>query len=1155
MRKTVLFSCLLVLLATSVSAIADGGTKLLRFPDYAEGRIVFVYQNDLWIVQEAGGLAHRLTAFDGVESMPKFSPDGNAIAFNGQYYGNTNVYVLPLWGGEPVQVTFHPEDDSVVDWTPDGKSILFTSGRNSPVRFFNRFFEIALDGTAPVELPVDQAGAASYSPDGSKMVLNRHSFRYWWWKRYKGSANTDIWIMDRSSGDLEQISDWNGQDSWPMWAADGNIYFVSERDGTANIYSINPSTRETQKITNHETDGVQWPSIGSTGRKIVYECEGKLWLLDIASRESGVVEIVVRTDHHRPMVEWINPFEDYFVEASIGPSGKRVIVEARGEIFSLPVENGETRNLTNSPGARDREPAWSPNGQYIAFVSDQDGEYEIYLVDQKGKGESQQLTDTGEFKFGLTWSPDSKKLLYFTNEHDLMLIDLESKIVDRAAKLAERYERRSRLRSQLRTMQASASSDDRPQDLYGALASQALSESLEVEMITRVKETPKGVANIREPKKIAGSRYANVSDYDWSPDSKWIAYIEPLRNDYTIVRLYSLESGESTAVTAGDARESDVAFDNAGKRLYWLSYGRAYGGFRYNAEPQRLVMSAGLAPEEEEPFVKAEDEEPEPKPVADEESKQESKARGQKPEEEKPEEEKAEAVKVVLDGIAGRIRALPIPAGNYSSLDVSGTHVYYLERTPGSGFRQGSQLQAWSLKDQKTTTILPNVQDYELNSKGDKVLYYDGRNLGVAGATSPAKAGAGKIDTSNMRMRLDRRAEWNQIYEEAWRMVRDWFYDDNHHGVDWQAIGDFYRSLMPYVTTRYELSLLLSELVGELNASHQGARGNPDVETVPSVNIALLGAVLEPDMEAGYWRIKSIYQGDKTEQRFRAPLYANYVKVKEGDYLLKIDGQEIKADDNYLKYLIGRDNGTVTITTNAEPTLEGAIETRISPVTSESNLRYKRWIDGNRAKVERLGGGKIGYVHLPDMVFGGLVAFNRAFTEFRYRDGLILDCRFNGGGGIDPILIDMLERQAYQVTRTRDYDADMRPSDGFYGHVVVLINEHSYSDAEVFPSAFQVRKLGTVIGIPTLGFVIAVGPYQLIDNGVVRRTTTGLWDVLGNQLESRGAIPDIEVRNPPKETYHGGDAQLEAAVNHLLRMIAEHPVPRPEDYKQEIEPR
>ena len=1155
MRNTVLFTCLLVLLAASVSAFAEGETKLLRFPDYANGRIVFAYQNDLWIIPEVGGLAHRLTAFDGVEDTPKFSPDGNVIAFNGQYHGNTNVYVIPLWGGEPVQVTFHPQDNSVVDWTPDGKSILFTSGRNSPVRFYNRFFEIALDGTAPVELPVDQAGAASYNPDGSKIALNRHGFRYWWWKRYKGSANTDIWIMDRSTGDFDQITDWNGQDSWPMWAADGNIYFVSERDGTANIYAINPSTRETVKITNHQTDGVQWPSIGSAGRKIVYECEGKLRLLDTASRESGEVEVIVRTDHHRPMVEWINPFDDYLVDASIGPSGKRVIIEARGEIFSLPVENGETRNLTNSSGARDREPAWSPNGQYIAYISDQGGEYEIYLVDQKGKDEPQQITDTGEFKFGLTWSPDSKKLLYFTNEHDLMMVDLDSEIVDRAAKLAERYERRRRIRSHYRSIQSSISSDGKPQDLYGALAAQALSESLEVEMATRVKEAPPSAASIREPKKIAGSRYANVSDYDWSPDSKWIAYIEPLRNDYTVVKLHSLETGASTAVSAGDARESDVVFGAKGDRLYWLSFGRVWGGFGYSAEPQRLVMSASLAPEEEEPFVKAEDEEPQPKSGEEEEQKEEPKARGQKPAEKEAEEEKAESTNVVLDGIAGRIRALPISSGNYFSLDVSSTHIYFMERTPGAGFRQGAKLQAWSMKDQKSTTILPSVRDYELNAAGNKVLYYDGKNIGVVGATSPAKAGDGRIDTSNMRMRLDRRAEWIQIFDETWRMVRDWFYDENHHGVDWQAIGEFYRGLLPYVTTRNELSLLLSELVGELNASHQGARGNPDVETVPTVNIALLGAVLEPDMEAGYWRFKTIYRGDKTEQRYRAPLYADYVKVKEGDYLLKINGQEIHADQNYLKYLLGRDNGTITITTNTEPKLDGAIETRIEPVTNDSNLRYKRWINGNREKTERLGGGKIGYIHLPDMVFGGLVAFNRAFTEFRYSDGLILDCRFNGGGGIDPILVDMLERRAYQVTRTRDYDPEMRPSDGFYGHVVVLINEHSYSDAEVFPAAFQVRKLGTVIGIPTLGFVIAVGPYQLIDNGVVRRTTTGLWDIYGSQLESRGAIPDIEVKNPPKETFHGGDAQLEAAINHLLRLIEKHPVPRPEDYKQEIKPR
>jgi tricorn protease len=1084
MRNIILSLCLLIVLISAPLAFAEGGTKLLRFPDYADGKIVFVYQNDLWVVPETGGLAQRLTVFDGVEDTPKISPDGKLIAFNGQYRGNTNVFVIPISGGEPLQLTYHPEDGTVIDWKPDGKHVLFTSGRDSPVRFYRRFFEVALDGSAPFELPVDQAGWASYSPDGTKLALNRHSYSYWWWKRYKGSANTDIWVMDLKTGDFQQLTDWEGQDSWPMWAADGKIYFVSERDGIANIYSIDPDTRDTLKITDHKIDGVQWPSLGSDGRKIVYECDGGIWLLDLTTRQTSEVEITANVDPDRPMVEWINPFDNYFVDASISPSGKRVLVEARGEVFSLPVENGETRNLTESSGARDREPAWSPDGKQIAYISDLGGEFEIYLIDQMGKEQTQKLTDTGGFKFGVTWSPDSKKLLYYTNKHNLMMIDLAAE----------------------------------------------------------------GVG--REPKKIAGSSYGDIRDYDWSPDSKWIAFVEPLRNDYSVVKLYSLAKGEATQVSAGDATESNVAFDPDGIRLYWLSRGRAWGGFAYNASPQRVVMSVSLAEEKEEPFLKAEDEEPETVAAKEEKPGKESAGGAAKPTETKTEE-----TKISLDGISKRIRIVPIRPGDYSSLDLTSSNIYFLEREPGSGFRQGAKLQAWNLKTQETTTILPSVVSYHLSAKGDKVLYYDGKNLAVVGSAGPAKPNEGRIDTSGMRMRLDRRAEWKQMYEESWRMVRDFFYDENHHGVDWNAVGDFYRSLLPYVTTREELSLLLSELVGELNASHQGARGTPDIEAVPSVNVAQLGAVLEPDLNSGWWRFKTIYHGDKTDRRYRAPLFADYVTIKEGDYLLKIDGREIHAGEDYLKYLVGRDNGYILLTTNSKPELAGAVETRIQPLTSEAPLRYKSWIDSNREKVERLGGGKIGYVHLPDMVFDGLVEFNKAFTEFRYCDALILDCRFNGGGGIDPILIDMLERRAYQVTRTRDYAPEMRPSDGFYGHVVVLINEYSYSDAEVFPSAFTVRKLGTVIGVPTLGFVIAVGPYDLIDNGVVRRTTTGLWDVQGNQLESRGAIPDIIVKNPPKETYNGGDAQLEAAVNYLLKLIAEQPVPRPEDYKQEIKPR
>ncbi len=1077
------FALSLSLLLTAALAFGADEARLMRYPDYADGMIVFTYQNDLWVVSGEGGLARRLTVFDGVEEMARFSPDGQWIAFNGQYNGDTNVYIIPSLGGEPRQLTFHPEDNSVVEWSPDGGRILFTSRRSSPVRFFDHFFEVGIEGGAPVELPVDQAGSASYSPDGSRLVLNRHGYRYWWWKRYRGSANTDVWLLERAGGEFEQLTDWEGNDSWPMWGADGKVYFVSEREGVANIYALDLETSEIARITGHETDGVQWPAIGSNREKIVYEWGGRLWLLDIASGVSSEVNVQILADHNRPMFEWINPFDDYFVDATISPSGVRVAVEARGEIFSLPAENGETRNLTNSSGARDRDPAWSPDGRTIAYVSDAGGEYEVYTIDQMGTGEPARRTDSGGFKFGLFWSPDSQKLLFNTHDHDMVLLDLEG-------------------------------NEDA--------------------------ESGRG-ASIGTLERIAGSRYGSIDDYAWSPDSDWIAYVEPLPNGYSRVMLYSLESGEATPVTGGDARESHVAFDPEGNYLYWLSHGRAWGGSRYSITPQTTVMAVGLVPEEAEPFVADEDEEP----VAGEEGEDRA----------AESDEEGGGTAVELAGMAARVRRLPIDPGEYYSLAATASHLFYIERAPDAGFRPGGKLVAWSFADRETATVLPSVTSFEVNARGNKILYYDGRGIGIIPAGAPAKPGQGKVSTAAVRMRLDRRAEWRQIYAEAWRMIRDWFYDEDYHGVDWGAIGDFYAELLPHVATRQGLSLLLSELVGELNASHQGARGNPDVEDVPTVNVALLGAELEPDFEAGYYRFTTIYRGDNTEPRFRSPLDAEYVEIEEGDYLLRIDGRDVVADDNYLRHLVGRDNGHITLTTNSEPTLEGAIETRIRPLTDESPLRYKRWLDGNRELVERAGGGRIGYVHLPDMVFSGLAIFNRAFREFRYKDGLIIDCRFNGGGGIDPILIDMLERRAYQVTRTRHYDAAMRPSDGFYGHVVVLINEHSYSDAEVFPAAFQTRGLGTVIGIPTLGFVIAVGPYRLVDNGVVRRTTTGLWDVEGSQLESRGALPDITVRNMPRETYEGRDAQLDAAIEHLLGLIEEHPVPRPEDYPQPIEPR
>ena len=777
MNKKSLVSVLVLLTVIALASTAEEG-RLLRYPDIEDGNIVFVYQNDLWTVPEAGGVARRITVFNGIEDHPKFSPDGKWIAFNGQYNGDTNVYVVPAGGGDPKQLTFHPDDTSVVEWNHDGSKVLYISGRASFVRFFQRFFEVPVNGGAPEVLPIDSGSLAAYSPDGATLVFNRHPYRFWWWKRYKGSQNADLWKLDRSSGNIEQLTDWEGTDRWPMWGADGKIYFVSEREGLPNIFTFDLSSKAITKVTNHSADGVQWPSIDSSGEKIVYECEGKLWLMKIATGASTEVKVTVPSDYKSAMVEWLNPFNRFFNYASIGPSGKRVLVDARGDIFSLPVTNGETRNLTNSAGARDGYPVWSPDGKYVAFTSDMNGEYEIYLIDQRAKKPPMKLTSSGEFKFNLTWSPNSKKLLYTNNENDLMLVDVAAK-----------------------------------------------------------SET-----------KVAGSKYGPPYHFSWSPDSKWITYVMRQRNPFTHVVIYNVEKAETHRVTDGAASESSPVFGASGKYLYFLSSGRSFSAsFNLVSQgpvPQTNVMAISLSPEKKAPFKLEEDEEP----VIEEKKEKAEKPEGEKPKEKPkaPEKSKKNASKKVevtidFDGIIERVRRLPIASGNYSTLNVTKSHLYYLSRPPQG---RGAKLVAWDFKKQKTTDIVKSLSGYELNAKGNKIIVLAQRKIYVIDAGRPAKPGSGVVKTNDMLMKVDRRAEWKQMFNETFRMIRDFFYDEKLHGIDLNTLKTFYSSLLPHVKTRADLTTLLEEIVGELNASHQGVRGG-DMPQVPRVNVAMIGAELD----------------------------------------------------------------------------------------------------------------------------------------------------------------------------------------------------------------------------------------------------------------------------------------------------------------------
>jgi tricorn protease len=1091
MKRSVFVSTLLA--AIILSGIADGAVadisrgdqiRLMRRPDINQGRIVFSYQSDLWMVPEEGGIARRLTVHEGTEDYPKFSPDGAKLAFCGDYNERSNaLFVMPSEGGVPEALTYHTASAEPVTWTRDGKFVIFASERESFVRFFDQFFKVPVDGGLPVDIGIGKASFGSFSPDGTKIAYNRHPGRFWWWKRYKGSQNNDVWIYDFKKDTFTRITSYEGNDSWPMWTGN-SIYYVSDRaDGIANLWVHDLDSGADTQVTRFEKHGVTWPSISSDGKKIVFEREARLYVFDTASKQAKEVVVYAPTDDRTNMISYIDPMQ--FIRGfDISPNAKRIIFDARGELFTAPAKHGDVRNLTNSSGSRDTAPSWSPDGKWIAYVSDKSGDDEIYLVDQMGKDPERKLTSNGHFKTGLVWSPDSKSMLFSNEANALYLLDASSG-----------------------------------------------NEQL-----------------------IVRNEHNDITTYGWSPDSRWIAYDYSQKNRARDIFIYDTKENKHHQLTTHLADDTEPTFTPDGKYLLLITT-------RYNGALSLCRLS--LLPEEKEPFLHPDDEET-GEPAEDEED---STAVGPPGKSGKKQVKKEKVVvKIDFNGIEDRIRKIPKTGGLHLN-NVQAAEKYYYYLTVSARrimMRITWDLYAFDVEKLTSTKIASTISAYGLASDKEHLCIFDGTNFEImkvgakAKTKKPGETDAddddGKLDIRRQtKMELDRRAEWVQIFNEGWRVIKYHFYDENTHGVDWDEVKAYYSELLPYVRTRWELNTLMSEMVGELNASHQGVSGGEGV-SLPRASMAFLGAKMVLDEKSGLPRFEKIYKGDKLSLRENAPLDNEFVKIKPGDYLLAIDGRELKPGENFYKYLVSKTRNKISILTNSKPEMKGAVETKFMPIYSDAALAYKDWVRANEAKVNEGGGGRIGYMHLSDMSGSGWTEFREKFEQYRYKEAIIIDVRYNGGGSIDTRVIDYLERRPYHYQQSRGESPIERPEDSFTGKVVVLCNEYSYSDAEVFPSAVKERGLGTVIGVPTLGFVIAVVPHALIDGGTIRKTFIGIWEQsTGELLESRGAIPDIIVESPPEMEKAGKDVQLDKAVEFLIDAIAKDP--RNLDYDTTIEKR
>src|SRR5580692_6452815 len=859
--------------------VPAGPTRLLRFADISKDRVVFAYAGDLWIASREGGAARRLTSAPGDELYPKFSPDGKWIAFTGEYDGNPDVYVMSAEGGEPKRLTFHPSNDIVLGWTPDGKNILFRSDRSSTsLGSATRLYLVSPQGGTAHPLPVPRGDLTSFSPDGTKIAYLETSQEFRTWKRYRGGWSLPISVYDLKKSTYEELPKTAGMDMFPMWHGN-SIYFISDRDGVMNLYSYDLTSKQTKKLTDYQDFDIKWPSLGPDA--IVYENGGLLYEYNLDGGKTRNLSIVVRGEDIEARTDFKSVAQG-IGSAAISPSGARAVVEARGNIFTVPAEHGSVRTLTTEHSSiHELNPAWSPDGKWIAYLSDKTGEYEVYTRPKMGGEETRITTDGKIYRFGPTWSPDSKKLAYWDKSNQLWYVSLDDK----------------------------------------------------------------------KPVLVDASEYGLIADAAWSPDSLWLTYSKPHRRGASDVFLFSLATKKITEVSTGFYNDNNPVFDDNGKFLYFISTRYFYPSIgqldqRYNYYSTDGVFAVTLKADEPSPFKPESDEEKsgdENKDKKDDNKKDDKKADAAKPgdqkSDEQKEEKKAEALKPIqvdLDGVANRVAPVPIGAGILSSLTARKDKFFYVTTpqearqfgTPDPGSK--NVLHVYDVTKREDKVLLEGIEGYDINKDGTKVLYKAGPVLGITDAVpGKAKVGVGKLDLSGMQVQVNPREEWRQIYHEAWRLERDFYWDPNMTGHDWSKIGARYEALLPWVAHRSDLNYLIGELIAELSTSHTYVGGG-DQPKKPRVTVGMLGADFEPD--GGFYRIAKIYPGENWNEDTRSPLSDPGLKVKAGDFLISVNGQETRASEDVYAYFQDLAGKLVTLKINSKPSADGAWEVPVKPV-------------------------------------------------------------------------------------------------------------------------------------------------------------------------------------------------------------------------------
>ncbi len=1084
-----LFISILVLLSTLTSISTFGQTKLLRFPDIHDDQIVFSYAGDLWKASTDGGTAIRLTAHPGQELFPKFSPDGQTIAFTGQYDGDEQVYVMPVSGGIPRQLTYYPAsgplpprwgyDHQVYGWTPDGEKVFFRSLRDANGGSVETaLYTVSLDGGLPVKLPMPTSGAGDISPDGSKMIYSPLFRDFRTWKRYEGGWAQDLYIFNLESPEATPIANSKRTERDPMWIGD-DIYFVSDRDGTLNIYRYDPESKALDQVTSSTTWDVRWPS-SDNDHQIVYEFSGELQLLNLNTNENKKVSIFVPDDglSLRPSRY---PVSGNIEDFSLSPKGERALFVARGDIFTAPIEKGPTRNLTNSSGAHDKWARWSPDGSQIAFISDKTGEDQVYLIDQMGKNEPKQLTSG--FKamlYSPEWSPDNKRLAFSGKDGKLYVLTIES---------------------------------------------------------NRLEE-------------IADDQFGGVSDYAWSPKGGYLAFSMEDWNGFQSIYIWSTEDEQLRRITGPHFNEFNPSWDPAGNYLYYLSdrqFAPQISTVEWNYAGNRTtgIFAMTLRKDIKNPF------EPESDEVKTKEDSGNDEEKSNKKKDKKDDEEKKEAgfIAIDFDGLSERVVNIPVGFENIRFVSAIEDHVIYaITGAPfyGRSSKEDPALHIYSMKEREASPMIEGIRGVAISHDGKKMLVRKGNSYQLYDARPKVKDSK-SVATSDLKVDRIPKQEWEQIFWEVWRRYRDFFYVENMHGYDWEAIGKQYSQLLDHVAHRSDLNYVISEMIAELNVGHAYIQGG-DYEIPDRPRVALPGARIELDETVQKYRIDNIYEGSNEEDKYRSPLTAVGVNVNEGDYILAIDGRELNAGDNPYEFLQHKTN-PVTLLVNREPNRNGAREVQYTPVFSEQSLRYKEWVDDNRNKVNEMTGGRVGYIHIPDMGANGIYEFIKWFYPQIRKEGMVVDVRSNGGGNVSQWIIERLDNKLLGTRFGYSSDKPMTyPYTVFHGHKVCLINETSASDGDIFPHYFRKSGLGPLIGKRTWGGVVGIsGRGPLLDGGQVFVPLNATNDEKGNYIiEGKGVEPDIIIENNIEAVLGGHDPQLERGVREVLKMMEENPMKYPE---------